>query len=208
MKSFLKNYTLGSLACCVMGIALLINPHIITDVLNTALGVILIVWGAFGVVKVIAEMIADSDRKTDIISLLGNLALIAGGIYVFNHTDLLERILMAVLGVYLICSGLPKLFDSLRIKSAMDDKWKQPFFTSLLTVLLGLVVLIVPAFIPNMVMRVVGVLLLAGGIGNFIGGYSSMRVLKNIKENAVYKRGKPAAPSSGEVVDIDDYDEK
>lgn len=207
MKSFLKNYTLGSLACCVMGIALIVNPHIITDVLNTALGVILIVWGAFGILKAIPGIIAD-EGKVDIFALLGSLALLGGGIYVFRHTDLLERILMAVLGVYLICSGLPKLIDSLRIKNALHDNWKKPLITSGMTVLLGLVVLVAPAFIPNMVMRVVGVLLLAGGIGNFIGGYSSSRILQDLKEDRQYKRGKPAAPSSGEVVDVDSYDEK
>ena len=42
MKSMLKNYSLGALACIVLGVALVIRPHIITDVLNTALGVILI----------------------------------------------------------------------------------------------------------------------------------------------------------------------
>lgn len=207
MKEFFKNYTLGSLVCCAIGAALLINPHIITDVLNTAIGIILIVWGVFGAAKCLSGHSASDDGDINIFSLLGSIALIGGGVYVFRHTDLLEKVLMAVLGVYLICSGLPKLIDSLNIRKELGEKWKKPLVTSVITVILGIVVLIIPALLPNLVMRLLGGLLLAGGIGNFIGGHSSSRVLRGIREEHEYKRGKPAAPT-GKIVDIESFSEK
>ena len=45
----MTNYLLGAVACIVLGIALLIDPLIITDVLGKALGVIFIVWAVIGI---------------------------------------------------------------------------------------------------------------------------------------------------------------
>ncbi len=211
MKEFFKNYTLGSLVCSAIGIALLINPHIITDVLNTAIGIVLIVWGVLGVIRCIADKSSDGDGDINIFSLLGNIALGCGGIYVFKHTDLLERVIIAVLGIYLICSGLPKLIDSIRIKNELNDGWKKPLITSGVTTLLGIAVLAIPSLMPGILgvfMRVVGGLLLVGGVGNFIGGQASSKLLHDIRENHEYKHGRPAEPTGGMVVDISDFSEK
>ena len=206
MKDLFKNYAIGSLACCVMGVALLVNPHIITDVLNTAIGIILIVWGVLGAGKCISAHSGSQDSDINIFSLIGHIILIGAGVFVFRHTNMLEKILMGALGIYLICSGLPKLIDSLRIRSALHDRWVKPFITSCITVILGLTVLIVPALLPSLMMRAVGILLLAGGVGNFIGGRSSSRILGSIREAHESKHGISAAPT-GNVVDIDFYDE-
>lgn len=206
MKNIFKNYAIGSIACCAMGIALLVNPHIITDVLNTAIGIILIVWGVLGAGKCISAHSGSQDSDINIFSLIGHIALIAAGVFVFRHTNMLEKILMGALGIYLICSGLPKLLDSLRIRNELHSQWKKPFITSCVTVLLGLTVLIVPALLPSLMMRAVGVLLIAGGIGNFIGGHSSSRVLSGIREKHELRYGRPAVPN-GSVIDVEMYDE-
>lgn len=189
MKKMLSNYALGSLACIVMGVALIINPHIITDVLNTALGVILIVWASVGILRFIIAKSKGSD-DAGIFSLFGDLILLAAGIYVFVNTSLLETIAMTALGLYLLCSGLPKLINSFKLKR-ISPQWKTPLISSGVTALLGIAVLIMPNFIAGRLMRLVGVILAIAGFSGFISGSSSAGIQKkyersNKKKNKVY----------------------
>ena len=116
MKKMLKNYSLGALACIVMGVALMINPHIITDVLNTAVGVLIIAWAAVGIIGFIASRSSDSRERQSVFSLVGDVIMLLLGVYVFVNPKLLETIVMTALGIYLLCSGISKLASALNIK--------------------------------------------------------------------------------------------
>ncbi len=116
MKSMLKNYSLGALACIVLGVALVIRPHIITDVLNTALGVILIAWAIFGIMGYIFSRVRGGEERS-IFSLFSEVILLIAGIVVLSNKSLLETVVMIALGLYLMCSGFAKLGTSLSVKA-------------------------------------------------------------------------------------------
>lgn len=202
MKDMLSNYVLGAIACIVMGIALIVQPHIITDVLNTAVGVILIVWAVIGIIRFIMSKAKDSaSSDKGIMSLLGNIILLAGGIYVFINTSLLETVAMSALGLYLLFSGVPKLIDSVQLRN-ISPKWKTPLITSALTVILGLAVLLMPRLIAGEIMRLVGVVLVGAGITCFISGNSASGILKKHERDEV-RAAKSAAKNGNKVLDVD-----
>lgn len=194
MKDMLKNYSLGAVACIVMGIALLINPHIITDVLNTAIGVILIVWAVFGILRFIYSRVNDNDDDDmRVLSLLANLVILAAGVYVFINTSLLETIVMLALGFYLICTGLPKVIVALKIRKVDPDRFVMPLVTSLLTTVCGVVVVLSPAGTAGTIMTIVGIVLIIAGISGFMSGFSTARFRKKLAEigkDAEYARGR------------------
>ena len=202
MKDMLSNYVLGAIACIVMGIALIVQPHIITDVLNTAVGVILIVWAVIGIIRFIMSKAKDSaSSDKGIMSLLGNIILLAGGIYVFINTSLLETVAMSALGLYLLFSGVPKLIDSVQLRN-ISPKWKTPLITSALTVILGLAVILMPRLIAGEIMRLVGVVLVGAGIACFISGNSASGILKKHERDEV-RAAKSAAKNGNKVLDVD-----
>lgn len=202
MKDMLSNYVLGAIACIVMGIALIVQPHIITDVLNTAVGVILIVWAVIGIIRFIMSKAKDSaSSDKGIMSLLGNIILLAGGIYVFINTSLLETVAMSALGLYLLFSGVPKLIDSVQLRN-ISPKWKTPLITSALTVILGLAVLLMPRLIAGEIMRLVGVVLVGAGIACFISGNSASGILKKHERDEV-RAAKSASKNGNKVLDVD-----
>ena len=203
-----KNYTVGSLACIIAGIILLIDPHIITNLLNSVVGILLIVWGALGVLGFIIAK-SRKDGGASIISLFGSLALVFCGIFVFSHKNLLETLLMFALGIFLVSSGVPKLIAASELRNRGVDGWTAPFMTSCITTLLGIVIIISPALLPGIFMSVAGALLLIGGIGNFIGGHTEGKMrstLSKVEKNREYRRGK-AGTQSGEIIDINNYEE-
>ncbi len=179
----LQNYSLGAAACIVMGIALIIKPDIIGQVLNSIVGTVLIVWAAFGVLRFIMSKASDSGSEVGFLSLLGNLALLAGGIYVLVNERLLERALMCTLGVYLLCVGLPKLLESFSLKK-YTESWKKPMVSSLLTVVFGALVLIMPLFIIDGVMRLLGIALTAAGIFSFVSGRTTSVIKRKYKSES------------------------
>lgn len=209
MKQFMKNYSLGALACMVMGIALIIDPHIITDVLNTAVGVILIAWAAFGLVNFLISRTSDRKEKLSIFSLFSNLIILAAGIFVFVNTDLLEKIVMLALGFYLLFTGLPKVFTAFKIKKSSPDRWLLPLITSLASTVLGAVIIIAPTTVSGNFMRFAGFILAAAGIVCFISGLSTAKYLKQVSEDIKYKKGKMKdnrdtyAEDKANAVDVD-----
>lgn len=196
MKKMLSNYVLGALACIVMGAALIVNPHIITDVLNTAVGVILIVWSAIGILRFIMSKASDTDNDSGLTSLIGNIILLAAGVYVFVNTSLLETVAMGALGLYLLMSGLPKLINSFKLKQ-ISPKWKTPLLTSALTVLLGTAVLIMPNLIAGKLMRLAGVFLACAGLSCFISGSSFAGIKKHERKDIKKNKRK------NKVLDVD-----
>lgn len=208
MKDMLENYVLGALACIVMGIALIINPHIITDVLNTAIGVILIIWAVCGIMRFIVSR-AKERENASVFSLLGNIVLLGAGIYVFVNTSLLETIVMLALGLYLLCSGIPKTITAVKIRKLDQSRWLLPFVTSLLTAVFGLVILIHPTKVSGTFMRVIGVFLTAAGVLNFIGGFTGTRIYSELEKQVRYSGGRGRDPrdtteeDKANAIDID-----
>jgi uncharacterized membrane protein HdeD (DUF308 family) len=197
----LGNYVLGALACIVMGIALIINPHIITDVLNTAVGVILIAIGALGVLKYISSKASDRPEDVSVFSLLANLVVLAGGVYIFLNTSLLEKIVMLALGFYLLCSGIPKIISSVKIKNAGSDSWKLPLTTSVLTTLFGAALVIAPTKVSGTVMRGVGVVLVIAGVVNFISGFTATKLYKQLEKDVKFSGGRGRDTASAHEYD-------
>lgn len=208
MKGIVKNYTLGSLVCIIAGIVLLIDPHIVAKLLGGVIGVILILWGALGIAGFFVAKKTGSDGAS-VISLLGSAALVLCGIVVLSRKTLIETLFMFAVGIFLVSSGIPKVLAALDLKNRDVEGWTAPFFTSCLTTLLGIVIIISPALLPGIFMTVAGALLLVGGIGNFLGGFSSGKLkdqLSRVEKDISYRKGK-AGEQRGEVIDIDHYDE-
>jgi uncharacterized membrane protein HdeD (DUF308 family) len=190
MKDMLENYALGALACIVMGVALIVNPHIITDVLNTAIGVILIVWAVLGILRFIVSKVRDIENGAGVLSLFSHLVILAAGIYVFINTSLLEKIVMLALGLYLLCTGIPKIIDAVKIKSVDPDHWILPLITSVLTAVLGITIVISPTKVSGAFMRIVGIILVIAGTVSFISGFSSSRIYKKLEKDVQYSKGR------------------
>ncbi len=220
MKQMLKNYSLGALACIVMGVALLINPHIITDVLNTAVGVLLIAWAAVGVIGFIASRSSDSREKQSVFSLVSDIIMLLLGVYVFVNPKLLETIVMSALGIYLLCSGIAKLASALHIKKYGTDRWLLPLITATITAVMGAFIIAAPTFLSGSIMFVIGLLLTVAGVVNFVSGFSAARELKKLmreldpdskpakKTRERVRRSASNVSSDGsKVIDVKNYDE-
>ena len=194
MKSMLKNYSLGALACIVLGVALVIRPHIITDVLNTALGVILIAWAIFGIMGYIFSRVRGGEERS-IFTLFSEVILLIAGIVVLSNKSLLETVVMIALGLYLMCSGFTKLGTSLSVKRAGADGWQLPMITAVVTLALGIFVLISPTVIAGGFMRVIGVILALAGAVSFVSGFSASRAYSHQERQG---QGRPRHPRRGQ----------
>ena len=188
MKEMLSNYLLGAIACIVLGIAVIIKPLIITDVLGKALGVILIVWGAVGVLSFFISRSRGSDAS--FFSMVADVVKLAAGIYVFVDPDLLVKIVMIAIGFYLLCSGVPEIISACRIRRIDPDRWVLPLVFSIITSVIGAVMLLSPIWITSQLMRLVGVILLAAGISNFMSGFNGTRLYNKLKKDIAYSGGR------------------
>lgn len=186
----LKNYVLGALACIVMGVALIVNPHIITDVLNTAIGVILIAWAAVGILRFVFSRANDTDGSVGFFSLISNIIILIAGIYVFINTSLLEKIVMLALGLYLLFSGIPKIIASFRIKKMSEDGWLLPMVTAAASTLLGALIVCSPTKVSGAFMRFIGVALAIAGAVSFISGFSGTRMYEKLEKDIRYSGGR------------------
>lgn len=201
MKQMFKNYSLGAAACIVLGIALLVNPRIITDVISIAIGVIMIVWAAVGIVRFIASRSSDSAVQLSVISLIGYVILAGVGIFILTNPGFILYTLMLTFGVYLVFSGFSKLMEAFKIRKQTADDYKLPLITAALTLVLGIVMCVSPTFISDGIMRVIGVILIIAGAVNFISGASVSSVVKK------YSGAENKTADGKKIIDVDNYED-
>lgn len=202
MKNFLKNISWGSIVCMILGIALVIHPSLLTETLNYIFGALIVIGGTIGVVKF---FVSSTDR--DFFAFIGDVAILILGCIIIANKTLLETLVMIAVGLYLLSSGIPKLIYSLKAKKMGYQDWKFPLISSCLTVALGLFIIASPALLHG-VMRLFGFILAAGGGIHFASGISMSKIMDEINDKKVDRKGRKAPVPDGEIIDVDNFDVK
>lgn len=138
----------------VLGIFLIIYPDIGTKILTIILGAILAGFGVFNIISFLMNKNASFRQGilSGVISTALGIAFIAQAETVVNVTSI-------ILGVFIVFEGLTCCKRALIMKRLDFEKWFVPMIISLITCVIGTLILIVPGFFGKAVMIISGVIL-------------------------------------------------
>lgn len=189
MEDFLKavktNSLITALLYSVLGLVLLVWPKLSTDVLCTALGLVLLVCGIVDVVIFLANRDGSLYAASH---LTVGVILAAVGIWILLKPDLIAVIIPRIIGILICIHGISNIGDALTLQHNGYDKWATALVLGILTLALGAVLVYDPFDTFALVVRIIGVFLLFDGLSDIWITTRVSRVLKQAKKDVEAQR--------------------
>lgn len=166
MKKVLGNFTVLSVFCIVMGIALIIRPDFFTRVVGLVVGGVITAMGAVALLRYFIRTKTDPNNASGLIS---GVILVLAGVFVMVRPDFIPKVIAFVFGAYMLISGITNIQGAFALKKNNSTRWIKAMVSAVLTTLAGLMLVINPILLSDVTFRLMGVCLLISGMSN-IGG--------------------------------------
>ena len=164
MKSVIQdmkhNYFINAVIMVILGIVLVIWPHILGVMLCYLLGGALIVMGIFQLISFLRGERLGFYNK--FVMMMG-IVLVLLGIWICAQPRIVLSIIPVVVGIIVLIHGLMDIQYTLDIKKAGSEKWWIALIAAVLTLIVGLLLVLNPFTVYEITMVLVGVAMLYDG---------------------------------------------
>ncbi len=164
MKSIIQdmkhNYFINAVIMVILGIVLVIWPHILGVMLCYLLGGALIVMGVFQLISFLRGERLGFYNK--FVMMMG-IVLVLLGIWICAQPRIVLSIIPVVVGIIVLIHGLMDIQYSLDIKKAGSEKWWIALIAAALTLIVGLLLMLNPFTAYEITMVLLGVAMLYDG---------------------------------------------
>ena len=164
MKSIIQdmkhNYFINAVIMVILGIVLVIWPHILGVALCYLLGGALIVMGIFQLISFLRGERLGFYNK--FVMMMG-IVLILLGIWICTQPHIVLSIIPVVVGIIVLIHGLMDIQYTLDIKKAGSEKWWIALIASILTLVVGLLLVFNPFTVYEITTVLLGAAMLYDG---------------------------------------------
>ena len=164
MRDRLKNLTVSFVVLAILyvllGLVLLLWPITVMDVLCYLTGGILLLYGVFAIVGFCR---VEERRASSFLALFLGIVAAAVGAVLLLQPALFQSILTIILGIYILIDGLLNLKRALELRRMEHGGWTIYLVLSLITVVLGLVVIFHPMLAGATLVQLIGASLVYSG---------------------------------------------
>ena len=168
MKSIIQdmkhNYFVNAVIMVLLGLVLVIWPHILGVLLCYLLGGALIVMGVFQLISFLRGERLGFYNK--FVMMMG-IVLVLLGIWICAQPRIVLSIIPVVVGIIVLIHGLMDIQYTLDIKKAGSEKWWIALIAAALTLIVGLLLVLNPFTVYEITMVLVGVAMLYDGGSDF-----------------------------------------
>lgn len=158
-----KSLVAASLAYVILGLVLLFFPDLTTGFICTAVGLLLLAYGVTAVISFFAGSNGSYSFQFELV--LGVFAGILGGLFLVKP-HLILSILPVIFGLYILIDGLTNLKRGLDMRSYGYAGWTTTLVMSVVSMVLGAVILWNPFSTHLLLVRIIGVSFLYEGIAD------------------------------------------
>lgn len=184
-----RNSIILSIILLVFGLFMYTNPISTINVMIIVFGVILVLDGLVHLVSYFA--IKDEYRFFSSELVQAIIYIILGFVLMLNYYNI-SYLLPIVLGIWIVVESLFKLQIALNIRDIYDSHWGLLLGMSIITALLGAVILFNPVQSLALLTRICGVVLMIAEVISIFEGFSIISRVGKIKkvENEIKKEYK------------------
>ena len=182
MKTAKTGYIFSSAMLFMLGLLLIISPETGKEAFADILGVAMII---FGIIKLIGYFSKDLFRLAFQYDLaVGILITILGIITIIKRGDIIE-FLCIVLGVIILADGLFKIQMSMDAREFGIHRWWLILFFAIIAGIIGLALVFMPAEGSLVIIRLIGIALMAEGIMSFVTVLTAVKIIKHQKRDVL-----------------------
>lgn len=164
MKSIIQdmkqNYFINAIIMVILGLILVIWPHILGVILCYVLGGALVLMGAFQLIGFVRGERLGFYNKFNMIM---GIVLVLLGIWICTKPHIVLSIIPVVVGIIILIHGLMDIEYTLDIKKTGNDKWWISLIAAGITLVLGLLLVLNPFTAYEVTMFLIGLVMLYDG---------------------------------------------
>lgn len=160
IKTLRRNKMITGVMMLCLGAALVIWPTSALATLAKVAGFFLMVYAVAGIINFAFGNKGASAIVTLIIDIAGAIL----GLYLFMNPEWFIAVSGKLFGVIILIHGIHNLYDSVTVVRKLDTGWKGPMIFSIIVVVLGLFIIANPFDIPNMIVRIIGIVLVVNAV--------------------------------------------
>ena len=167
LKDLARNKLVVAIASIVFGLVLVVQQTAALDWLVSVLGKLLLVCAA---VYAIMYAVGSEKRRSNLI-----LAVVLGlvGLLFAVNPRAIVNIFPTLMGIILVVNGLANFFHAYAIVRPAGYSWTTPMVLSVAVAVLGLVMILAPGLIIDVLMLFMGIALIVNGIGDLAVLYAN-----------------------------------
>ena len=164
------------LAICLLifGIFLVVWAERITKIVSILLGIVGIVYAVTMFINYFKKN--DKTFGNTVNFIYGIFILVIGCILVFR-VEFLKELISFIVGIYIVLSSTLRLHELLTLQKKDNVKLKSPIIMTLVLIFLGLLCILGKFLIPDLIVRVIGVILIIYSIMMIINAKMVKRVI-------------------------------
>jgi uncharacterized membrane protein HdeD (DUF308 family) len=176
IKKSMKGMLVYTIIMLVIGIIFAVNPGTSINVMTGFIAILAMLLGGYFVFDYIKT---PREQKLLSFSLAFGIVLIGIGLFIFLKRDALINFITVLIGITLIVKAIYKLQIALNIRK-LTKGWKYNLLVALLTFTMGLILVIYPEGSAETFLRIIGIVIALGAIGELV---ETAYVMGTIKED-------------------------
>ena len=180
IKKSMKGMLVYTIIMLVVGIIFAVAPGKSIEVMSGFISIIAMLLGGYFVFDYIRT---PKESKLLSFSLAFGIVLFGIGLFIFLKRDALVNFITVLIGISLIVKAIYKLQIALNIRKYTKG-WKYNLLVALLTLTMGCILVIYPNGSAETFLRIVGIIIAAGAIGELAESAYVMGTIKEVT-NAV-----------------------
>lgn len=200
MKNFFKSSVFTSALLFILGLLLVFESEVTITTISYIVGAVLMAAGVFALIRFFSQK--EKNSNTIGLDVLYGVVTIILGILIITNPHAIASILPIILGVAIIISSANKLQYAFNLKTNGNDMWKTTMVIAVISTVCGVVLLFNPFAGAVLIMRIVGIFIIAYAILDII---STVIIKKNVEE---FKNIIDSNTIDAEVVEEKDNEEK
>lgn len=170
-----KSFVMASLAYVILGLVLLLFPDLTTGLICTAVGLILLAYGVVAVISFFAGSNGGFSFQFELV--VGVFAAIVGAIFLLKPHMILS-ILPTIFGLYILIDGLTNLKRGMDMRSYGYAGWTTTLVLSVVSLVLGAVILWNPFSTHLLLVRIIGASFLYEGVADLWATHTLDKLMK------------------------------
>lgn len=170
-----KSFVMASLAYVILGLVLLFFPNLTTGLICTAVGLILLAYGVVAVISFFAGSNGGFSFQFELV--IGVFAAIVGAFFLLKPHMILS-ILPTIFGLYILIDGLTNLKRGMDMRSYGYAGWTTTLVLSVVSLVLGAVILWNPFSTHLLLVRIIGASFLYEGVADLWATHTLDKLMK------------------------------
>ena len=183
IKKSMKGMILYTIIMLVVGIIFAVNPATSINVMTGFIAILAMLLGGYFVFDYIRT---PRENKLLSFSLAFGIVMIGIGLFIFLRRDALINFITVLIGIVLIVKAIYKFQIALNIRK-LTKGWKYNLLVALLTLSMGLLLVIYPDGSAETFLRIIGIVIALGAVGELIETAYVMGTIKDVTEQVQEK---------------------